>query len=68
MQTESVKSRKEGYCDGEPTESIRALLLLAKMSVRCNGRKKYASILKDGSSPHTDTRPPFEHSGEALIA
>ena len=41
IQSESVKSREEAYCDGEPTESIHALLLkLAIWPVRCNGRKK----------------------------
>ena len=35
---ENVNSQKEAYCDGEPTESIRALLLLVNMPVHCNGK------------------------------
>ena len=36
----------KAYYNGEPSESIRALLLLAKGPVRCNGRKEILIIKK----------------------
>ena len=41
---ESVNSREEAYCDGEPMESIRALLLLAKSPCVATGEKVHVSI------------------------
>ena len=45
IQTESVNSQKEAYCDDEPTESIRALLLgkdnLAEEGALCVDFKQY---------------------------